>query len=99
MDQGGVGKTLASRLQKKGVTVLALEPGVATATMIELLQQWLADGPIQGVYWLAALDAEPAVEEMEIATWRERTACAVPRISSAPCALCMRAWPAPAASS
>ena len=83
MDQGGVGKTLTSRLQKQGVTVLALEPGVATATMIELLQQWLADGPIQGVYWLAALDAEPALEEMEIATWREMNRVRVKNLFSA----------------
>ncbi len=71
MDQGGVGKALAGRLQKRGVTVLALESGVATESMIAQLQGWLAEAPIQGVYWLPALDVEPALEEMELAQWRE----------------------------
>ena len=35
------------------------------------LQGWLAEGPIQGVYWLPALDVEPALEEMGLAEWRE----------------------------
>ncbi len=83
MDQGGVGKALTGRLQKMGVTVLALEPGVATETMIGQLQGWLAEGAIQGVYWLAAMDAEPALEEMDIAEFREMNRLRVKNLFSA----------------
>jgi hypothetical protein len=71
LDQGGVGKSLVNRLQKRGVTVMAFESAPATDEMVAQLQAWLADGPIQGVYWLPALDVEPAIEEMDLAAWRE----------------------------
>ena len=83
MDQGGVGKALAGRLQKKGVSVLPLEAGTATEALVAQLQAWLADGPIQGVYWLAALDAEPALEEMDIAIFREMNRVRVKNLFSA----------------
>ena len=71
MDKGGVGKALVSRLQKRGVTVLVLEDAPAMDALVGQLQDWLAAGPIQGVYWLPALDAEPGLEEMDLAAWRE----------------------------
>jgi NAD(P)-dependent dehydrogenase (short-subunit alcohol dehydrogenase family)/acyl carrier protein len=72
LDQGGVGKSLINRLEKRGVTVLPLEPGIATDALEAQLGEWLADGPIQGVYWLSALDVEPALEEMTLEQWREQ---------------------------
>ena len=30
-----------------------------------------AEGPIQGIYWLPALDREPELDEMDLAAWRE----------------------------
>ncbi|MFN8443174.1 MAG: SDR family NAD(P)-dependent oxidoreductase [Caldilineaceae bacterium] len=71
LDQGGVGKKLVERLQKLGVTTLTLEPGIATDALIAKLQEWQAAAPIQGVYWLPALDVEPTLEEMDLAVWRE----------------------------
>ncbi|MBW7886013.1 MAG: SDR family NAD(P)-dependent oxidoreductase, partial [Caldilineaceae bacterium] len=71
LDQGGVGKKLVERLQKAGVTVLALEPGIATAELETQLVAWLDAGPIQGVFWLPALDAEPPLEELSLDEWRE----------------------------
>ncbi|WP_374688586.1 SDR family NAD(P)-dependent oxidoreductase, partial [Promineifilum sp.] len=42
------------------------------AEALELeLHAWLAEGPIQGVYWLPALDVEPNVQDMDLPTWRE----------------------------
>ncbi len=52
-DEGGVAKALEARLGKLGVTVLALEPGIATAELEARIAGWLAEGPVQGVYWLA----------------------------------------------
>ncbi|MCO6450582.1 MAG: SDR family NAD(P)-dependent oxidoreductase, partial [Caldilineales bacterium] len=71
MDRGGVGKSLAGRLQKLGVTVLTLESDIDTDEMVGRLQGWLADGPIQGVYWLPALDVEPDLMALDLAEWRE----------------------------
>jgi acyl transferase domain-containing protein/NAD(P)-dependent dehydrogenase (short-subunit alcohol dehydrogenase family)/acyl carrier protein len=71
MDEGGIGKALTGRLRKMGVTVLSLDAGKATDLVEKQLNIWLAEGPVQGVYWLPALDVEPAVDEMDLATWRE----------------------------
>ncbi|MCW5853906.1 MAG: SDR family NAD(P)-dependent oxidoreductase, partial [Anaerolineae bacterium] len=71
MDQGGVGKALVSRLQKRGVTTLVMDEPPATDALDAQLKAWLAEGPIQGIYWLTALDVEPAIEDMDLATWRE----------------------------
>ena len=70
-DQGGVGKSLISRLEKRGVNVLKLEPGMETDALDAQLKAWLDEGPIQGLYWLSALDVEPAIEEMTLDEWRE----------------------------
>ena len=35
------------------------------------LNGWLAEGPIAGVFWLPALDVEPAIEELDLAGFRE----------------------------
>ena len=71
LDRGGVGKALMTRLQKLGVTVLALDEPPTTAGLVEQIKTWLAEGPIHGVYWLPALDVEPGLEEMELNEWRE----------------------------
>ena len=71
LDRGGVGKALVSRLEKLGATALVIDEPPAAEALEAQLTAWLADGPIQGVYWLPALDAEPALEEMDLAAWRE----------------------------
>jgi acyl carrier protein len=53
-DRGGVAGVLTTRLRKLGVEVLA--PG--------------AEGAIDGVFWLPALDVEPAFGELDADTWR-----------------------------
>ncbi|NTU85356.1 MAG: SDR family NAD(P)-dependent oxidoreductase, partial [Chloroflexales bacterium] len=70
-DRGGVAKALASRLEKRGATILAIEAPPADGEMESLLQSFLADGPVTGVYWLPALDAEPEIEELDLEQWRE----------------------------
>ena len=71
LDDGGVGKALVNRLQKLGVTALALEPGVTTAELETQVKAWLAEGGVQGVYWLPALDVEPELEQLDPAGWHE----------------------------
>ncbi|PID85814.1 MAG: beta-ketoacyl synthase [Chloroflexi bacterium] len=71
MDEKGVGKALTGRLRKLGVTVLTLNPGKARDLIEKQVEAWLADGPVQGVYWLPALDVEQKLELMTLKTWRE----------------------------
>ncbi len=71
LDKGGVGKALATRLEKLGATPLVIDEPPTAEALVAQLQAWLADGPIQGVYWLPALDVEPAIEEMALDMWRE----------------------------
>ncbi len=71
LDQGGVGKKLVEKLQKRGVTVLVVEPGIGTDALDAQLKSWQAEGRIQGVYWLPALDVEQPLEEMSLDEWRE----------------------------
>ena len=71
MDEKGVGKALTGRLRKLGVTVLTLNSQKASDLVDKQMKTWLADGPVQGVYWLPALDVEPALEIMTLETWRE----------------------------
>ncbi|NWF80943.1 MAG: SDR family NAD(P)-dependent oxidoreductase, partial [Chloroflexi bacterium] len=70
-DRGGVGKALVSRLEKRGVQVLGIEAPPAEEAVAGLVEGWLAEGPITGIYWLPALDAEPEIEELDLEQWRE----------------------------
>jgi len=71
MDRGGVGKALLNRLEKRGVGTLVFDEPPSAEALEQQLKGWLAEGPIHGVYWLPALDVEPAIEDMDLAAWRE----------------------------
>jgi malonyl CoA-acyl carrier protein transacylase len=71
LDEGGVGAALGDRLTSAGVEALLLRPAIASEGLEGQLRDWMADGPIHGVYWLPALDVEPALEETDLAVWRE----------------------------
>jgi len=70
-DKGGATIALAERLKAKGVEVLPLETSWDAGTIVARLQEWLNQGPIQGVYWLPALDAEGDINAMDLPAWRE----------------------------
>ena len=70
LDNGGLGKALIGRLQKRGVTVLELETGAGAEAITTQIQAWLAEGEVQGVYWLPAFDVEPPLTEMDFTAWR-----------------------------
>ena len=58
-DQGGVAQALEQQLKKAGVISLLLPAGAESQELETQLRRWLAEGPIQGLYWLPALDVEP----------------------------------------
>ena len=70
-DEGGVAAALASVLEKRGVAVLLLDGATPTDDVTSRLSGWLKDGPVQGVFWLPALDVEPAIADMDLAAFRE----------------------------
>ncbi len=76
-DQGGVGDALVKRLGKAGATVLDLEPGIATDDLLARLDEWRAEGPVAGVYWLPAMDDEGPHERLDLGEWREALRCRV----------------------
>ncbi|HTJ69433.1 MAG TPA: SDR family NAD(P)-dependent oxidoreductase [Actinospica sp.] len=59
-DSGGVAKQLVGRLEQRGCEVVSLIPGAVPHV----------DGPVHGVFWLAGLDDEGPIEEMELPDWR-----------------------------
>jgi len=70
-DRGGVGGALAHRLQAMGVEVLEIEHAHDADALAHRLKDWLAAGPVQGVYWLPALDNEGNLSNMELAHWKQ----------------------------
>ncbi|MFZ0546262.1 MAG: SDR family NAD(P)-dependent oxidoreductase [Candidatus Promineifilaceae bacterium] len=73
LDDSGVGQALCGRLEKLGTAVLTLDVSLPKEALDAQLKNWLSTGPIQGVYWLPALEPEPPLEEMTLESWRELT--------------------------
>jgi NAD(P)-dependent dehydrogenase (short-subunit alcohol dehydrogenase family) len=70
-DEGGVAKALVERLTKARVSVLELEPGSTTDALLSAIEAWRAEGPVTGVYWLAALDDEGPHGALDLTSWQE----------------------------
>jgi NAD(P)-dependent dehydrogenase (short-subunit alcohol dehydrogenase family)/acyl carrier protein len=71
-DNGGVGQALAQRLETmRGVEVLWIKDAPDANALSNRLKDWLAAGPVQGVYWLSALDNEGDLAGMDLASWHE----------------------------
>ena len=71
-DNGGVGQALAQRLETmRGVEVLWIKDAPDADALSHRLKEWLAAGPVQGVYWLSALDHEDNLAGMDLASWHE----------------------------
>jgi acyl transferase domain-containing protein/acyl carrier protein/NAD(P)-dependent dehydrogenase (short-subunit alcohol dehydrogenase family) len=70
-DKGGAAEVLTQRLHSMGVEVLSLNAALEANAVTELIRSWMAAGPIQGVYWLPALDNEGPLGGMPLDTWHE----------------------------
>ena len=62
---------LAQLLQAKGVDVLRIEGAPEPDALIDRLKAFLAAGPVDGVYWLPALDPEGDLRGLDFAAWQE----------------------------
>ena len=58
MPDRGVGEALGKRLAKLGAEVLTIKGAPDVEELEGRLEEWKAAGPIQGVYWLPAMDDE-----------------------------------------
>jgi acyl transferase domain-containing protein/NAD(P)-dependent dehydrogenase (short-subunit alcohol dehydrogenase family) len=70
-DQSGVADELAHQLELKGTQILRIDAGWNADKLAASIKSWLDVGPVQGVYWLAALDHEGRLEDMNLAGWHE----------------------------
>ena len=70
-DSNGVADVLIKQLQTLGVEILRIEGAPDADTLTNRTKTWIAAGPVQGVYWLPALDDEGSLENMDLAAWRE----------------------------
>ena len=70
-DENGVANALAKQLEAKGVKVLTIDSRSDASSLEDCLRKWMEDGPIQGVYWLAALDREQSISAMDVDVWHE----------------------------
>jgi malonyl CoA-acyl carrier protein transacylase len=69
-DEGDIGEALEERLTSRGATVLSLARALDGDGLDARVDAWLADGPVHGVYWLPALDAEPALDTLDLHAFR-----------------------------
>ncbi|HEX4783967.1 MAG TPA: SDR family NAD(P)-dependent oxidoreductase [Candidatus Sulfotelmatobacter sp.] len=70
-DKGGVADALTKSLRANGVEVLRIEGAPDADELTSLLKGWIAAGPVDGVYWLPALDHEGDLRTLNLAAWHE----------------------------
>jgi acyl transferase domain-containing protein/NAD(P)-dependent dehydrogenase (short-subunit alcohol dehydrogenase family) len=70
-DNGGVAQLLCEGLRGKGVDVLCVNAQPSTETLLSTIDTWMKAGPVQGVFWLPAIDNEGPISGLDITSWRE----------------------------
>ena len=70
-DSGAVAEALCDELRNKGADVLCLNATSDTDTLLASIDTWIKAGPVQGIFWLPALDNEGPISGMDIGTWHE----------------------------
>ncbi len=68
-DAGGVASALATRLEKLGVEVLIANGAEDDDSFERRIEAWKDAGPVQGAFWLPALDAERPLAELDSESW------------------------------
>jgi NAD(P)-dependent dehydrogenase (short-subunit alcohol dehydrogenase family) len=70
-------------LEELGATALELDARQPAATIETTLRGWLAEGPVQGIFWLPSLDREARLDEMSVDAFRERTRVVAKNLATA----------------
>ncbi len=66
-----MGTALVKKLETLDADVLVIDGAPSADDLLARIDEWRADGDIQGVYWLPALDSEPPLADMDLAAWKE----------------------------
>lgn len=67
-DSGKTADSLTRRLRGRKASVLVVNPTDETA--LAKVEQWHAESPVTGIYYLPALEVEPILAEMDGAAWK-----------------------------
>ncbi len=70
-DQGGAANVLSEKLRAMDAQVLTLDHASDAASVSQQIKEWLSAGPVQGIYWLPALDDEGPLTSLDLAAWHE----------------------------
>jgi len=70
-DEGGIGLALARSVDRLGGEVLLVEGAPDSDGLRQQLELWLADGRIDGVYWLPALDSVGDISDLAAEGWAQ----------------------------
>jgi 3-oxoacyl-(acyl-carrier-protein) synthase/NAD(P)-dependent dehydrogenase (short-subunit alcohol dehydrogenase family)/acyl carrier protein len=62
---------LVKRLEDCGAEVLRVDGFPAAGELTAQLEAWASAGAVSGMYWLPALDVEPALDELDFSAWKE----------------------------
>ncbi len=72
-DRGKIAGILGEQLAAHGVTICRLDLDKPTTEVVEEVRTFAAEGRVDGFFWLAALDGDPAIGEIDLAVFREET--------------------------
>ena len=86
-DKGGVADALTASCRQQGVEVLRFE-AQPDADALSSTSRVDGAGPVQGVYWLPALDDEEPSSSMDLVSWREALRVRVKSLYVTAMALC-----------
>ena len=70
-DRAGVADALARGLGARGVEVLRVDGEPSADELVASLGSFRSKGPIHGVFWLPALEIEPALWSLDESAWKE----------------------------
>jgi NAD(P)-dependent dehydrogenase (short-subunit alcohol dehydrogenase family)/acyl carrier protein len=68
---GAAGRSLAARLRGRGAEVLVVDDFPSEDELARRMREWASQGKVGGVYWLPALDVEPALADLDLVAWKE----------------------------
>jgi len=70
-DEGGVADALAGKLRTLDVEVKVLDPTLSAEALTSVVDKFAKAAPVQGVYWLPALDSEGNIRDLTPTSWHE----------------------------
>ncbi|MBK8491152.1 MAG: SDR family NAD(P)-dependent oxidoreductase [Saprospirales bacterium] len=72
-DDAGAGKALEKELKKRKARVQVLNPAAERDELEQQLQNWIAEQPVDGVYWFSSLDVVQPASELNFGEWKALT--------------------------